>query len=189
MNRNWITTIVVAALAFAAAIALVGCGSSGAASASSSTASSSVPAASESASAESAPAESASAESTPAETASAESASAESAEAESESAASEEAASDEGQPAIGSPLTEDDVNSIIRDQGLGEVIAMEQGRGSDGVWYWEVTTRDANGIEHEWSIDQDGHVKEIKGHIGGRCIRRAPKGGMGEKSEREQNVD
>ncbi|MBR0404468.1 MAG: PepSY domain-containing protein [Eggerthellaceae bacterium] len=155
------TMVVVAAFALAAAIALVGCGSSGASSASSSDASTSASAASESASAESASAESASAESASAESAEAESASAESAEASSESAASEEAASEESQPTIGSPLTEDDVNNIVANQGLGEVIAMEQGEGADGVWYWEVTTRDANGNEREWSIDPNGNVSEI----------------------------
>ena len=156
MNRGKKAMIIVAAMALAATIALVGCGSSGASSASSSDASTSASAASESASAESASAESASAES-----AEAESASAESAEAASESAASEEAASEESQPTIGSPLTEDDVNNIVANQGLGEVIAMEQGEGADGVWYWEVTTRDANGYEREWSIDPNGNVSEI----------------------------
>ena len=61
----------------------------------------------------------------------------------------------------GSPLSEDDVEDIIWQRGLGEIVDMEQGLGNDGIWYWEVTTRGSDGSETDWSIDPNGNVNKL----------------------------
>ncbi|MDO4808045.1 MAG: PASTA domain-containing protein [Coriobacteriales bacterium] len=63
----------------------------------------------------------------------------------------------------GSPLSEDDVRQIIANKGYGHIKSMVQTQ-ENGVWYWEVTTNDADGNEETWHIAPDKSIHNIDDH-------------------------
>lgn len=60
----------------------------------------------------------------------------------------------------GGGLADVDVESVIWENGLGEVVSYEQVEGTNGVWYWEVVTHDVNGNEVTHYIDAEGSVAD-----------------------------
>ena len=57
-------------------------------------------------------------------------------------------------------LADIDVDSVIWDNGLGEVVSYQQVEGTNGVWYWEVVTNDADGNEVVHYIDSEGDIAD-----------------------------
>ena len=75
-----------------------------------------------------------------------------------------------------------DVESVIWENGLGEVVSYQQVEGTNGVWYWEVVTNDADGNEVTHYIDASGGVADNE--LAGGTVE----GGMNLTSDDLENI-
>ena len=82
----------------------------------------------------------------------------------------------------GDDLANVDVESVIWENGLGEVVSYQQVEGTNGVWYWEVVTNDADGNEVYHYIDASGDVAD--GDLAGGTVE----GGMNLTSDDLESI-
>ena len=68
---------------------------------------------------------------------------------------------EESQTTLYGILAEADIRNIASQQGLGEFVsAVPYQSNDDGLWYWNLTTRDAQGANHYYIVDPHGNVSE-----------------------------